>query len=153
MVHKAALDKIRKHQTEAPIQMVPLAGEFGLDVYKAPHFPDNLSGMIKREDGEYKIYVNAQHAVTRRRFTIAHELAHYILHKDLIEDGIVDDALYRSGLGSNVETEANKLATDILMPWHLLKRPEYEKLSVFDLAKKFWVSEAAMSIRLGVPAF
>jgi Zn-dependent peptidase ImmA (M78 family) len=49
-------------------------------------------------------------------------------------------------------TEANRLAADILMPWHLLKDDEISGLSVTELAEKYQVSKAAMGIRLGVPA-
>lgn len=152
-MNSAQREIIRRHQNSAPVQMVPLANELGIQVYKVDSFPDGLSGMIrKEEDGGYAIYVNSTHHLNRRRFTMAHEIAHFLLHKDLIGDGIVDDALYRSGLGSTVEYEANQLAADILMPWHLLNSKEYEGLSVSELASVFEVSPASMGIRLKVPA-
>ena len=47
----------------------------------------------------YAIFVNkGDRYKTRQRFTIAHKIAHFILHREAIGDGIVDDALYRSGL-------------------------------------------------------
>lgn len=59
------------------------------------------------------IYVNKGHHVNRRRFTTAHEIAHFILHQDFIGDGIADDGLYRSKLSNAMEAQANKLAADI----------------------------------------
>lgn len=68
-------------------------------------------------------------------------------------DGILDDALYRSGLSSVPEAEANRFAADILMPCHLVSREMRAGAdSVEELTKRFGVSPCAMSIRLGVPA-
>lgn len=152
-----AKQTIARHQTAAPVQLIPLAKEFGLEVYRVPNWPNDLSGMI-RKDSEaggpsgFAIYVNASHAPVRRRFTIAHEIAHFVLHRDKIGDGIVDDALYRSGLSSRQEAEANRLAADILMPWHLINDAMRNGYNTIDgLAKLFDVSKSAMSIRLGVP--
>lgn len=152
---KEALGIIREHQNELPIQTVPIANALGLKVYRVPEWPDDLSGMVRKNDeisGGFDIFVNAAHGETRRRFTIAHEIAHAILHPHLIGDGITDDALLRSGLSNAVEAQANRMAADILMPWHKLN-PLIGKgeVGVAELALKFQVSEQAMSIRLGVP--
>ena len=144
---------IMRHQDKAPVPVVLIAKELGLSVYRVRGWPDDLSGMIKREeDGAYNIYVNAGHANTRRRFTIAHEIAHYVLHRSSIGDGITDDALYRSGLSNYQEAQANRLAAQILMPWELID-PMIDQgvTNIEDLANAFNVSRSAMSIRLGVP--
>jgi Zn-dependent peptidase ImmA (M78 family) len=74
------------------------------------------------------------------------------LHKARIGDGITDDALYRSGLSNKEEAMANKLAADILMPWHLINLVMDQGITTIpELAKSFHVSESAMSIRLGIP--
>ena len=57
----------------------------------------------------------------RRRFTIAHEIAHFLLHRDKIGDQLSDDAMYRSSLSSDDERAANRLAADILMPMGLIQ--------------------------------
>lgn len=156
MTLKEALDVMdRHHAGNLPVQMVDFASDLGIPVYRVPGWSGNLSGMIKRTDESqsgFTIYVNKGHPVTRRRFTIAHECAHAMLHPELIGDGIVDDALYRSGLSNSVEAQANKLAADILMPRHRLNSLIQEGIvSVTELAQRFWVSEQAMAIRLGVP--
>ena len=145
---------IKAHQENTPVRVIALAKALGLSVFESTSFPDDLSGMIKKTGEEkYAIYVNGLHHVNRKRFTVAHEIAHFLLHKDYIGDGLLDDALYRSGLGSDIETEANALAAQILLPSSLLAREPLEEMSIRDLAKKFEVSEAAMGIRLGEPAY
>ncbi|MGH6829002.1 MAG: ImmA/IrrE family metallo-endopeptidase [Rhizomicrobium sp.] len=148
---------IAKSQKTAPVQVVPIAGAFGLKVYTANDWDDEISGMIVRDaerggSSGYAVYVNGKHALVRRRFTIAHEIAHYVLHRSLIGGGVQDDALYRSKLSSAVEAEANRFAADILMPWRLLNE-EIGKgnNNVEALARAFNVSKSSMSIRLGVP--
>lgn len=135
-----------------PVNVVGLAHRLGVRVFDTP-WPDHISGKIQRDkerggESGYAIFVNKAHPETRKRFTIAHEIAHYVLHEDQIGDGIFDDALYRSGLPERIEAQANGLAADILMPWsvlqqHLGKNPK-------QLAEMFNVSESAMNIRLGV---
>ena len=148
---------IERHQQDAPVLVVPLARELGLEVYKTQEWTDAISGMIRRDperggEAGYAIYINDKHHENRKRFTIAHETAHFILHRDFIGDGIEDDALYRSGLSSRLEAQANRFAADILMPWHLINNVMDKGIkSIEDLAANFKVSKSAMSIRLGVP--
>jgi len=148
---------IEKHQSQAPVKVVAIARDLGLNVYRTDEWSDKISGMIVRDpkserSAGYSIYVNGHHHEHRRRFTIAHEIAHYVLHRDFIGDGIQDDALYRSGLSTRQEVQANQMAADILMPWHLINAAmDSGTADVESLAKLFNVSLSAMSIRLGVP--
>lgn len=149
-------DLIERHQIKTPVNITAIAHDLGINVYNA--IGDGLSGMIKKDKAQggpsgYAIIVNKKDAAARQRFTIAHEIAHFILHKEAIGDGIVDDALYRSGLSNALEVEANKLAAEILMPWHLLNQVMNNKINTIkELASIFQVSESAMSIRLGIPS-
>lgn len=147
---KDQLAKLRSLQTDVPVHVVPIAKSFGLEVYKNFEFPDTLSGLIKREDDDsFSCHINGNHPITRQRFTIAHELAHYLLHQEHIGNGLTDDYLYRSGLSNKMEREANRLAADILMPRHLLKTDKYKDLTIQQQADAFWVSRSTMDIRLG----
>lgn len=151
------MEIVRRHQVTAPVQTVPLANDLGVNVYHVPNWPVELSGKIMRSTDHggpsgFAIYVNQAHHLNRRRFTTAHEIAHFILHQDAIGDGITDDGLYRSRLSNAMEAQANKLAADILMPWHLLNPCiDGGNTNVRELARIFQVSESAMSIRLGAP--
>ncbi|SNS08138.1 protein of unknown function [Antarctobacter heliothermus] len=152
------MEIVRQHQIAAPVQTVPIAQAMGVNVYHVPNWPNELSGKIMKSaqhggNSGYAIYVNQGHHPNRRRFTTAHEIAHFILHQDAIGDGITDDGLYRSRLSNAMEAQANRLAADILMPWHLLN-PYIDRgtTEVGELAGIFGVSLSAMSIRLGVPA-
>lgn len=146
---------ILKHQIKPPVDLIAIARDLDLSIFRANNWSNDLSGMIRKAPDNpehYNIYVNAKHHENRRRFTIAHEMAHFILHRDLIGDGIVDDALYRSKLSNNIEAQANRQAADILMPFHLIN-PLIDAgvTDIQELADHFNVSANAISIRLGVP--
>ena len=146
------MEIIRANQSELPVSVTRIAKEFGIHVFKSSGWPDKLSGLIRKNQEKYEIFVNGQHPLVRRRFTIAHELAHFILHRDEIGNGITDDVLYRSGLSNKMEKEANQLAADILMPWKLLDPIlDSGESDICKLANMFEVSPSTMSIRLGVP--
>ncbi|MEM6603185.1 MAG: ImmA/IrrE family metallo-endopeptidase [Pseudomonadota bacterium] len=134
-----------------PVDVYGLIREMGLRIFEATYEDDDISGQIIRdeENNSYIIYVNAGHSHTRKRFTAAHELGHYVLHRDQIGDGITDDALYRSRLSNPTEWEANRFAADILMPRD--KVDYYASINgnnISILANIFQVSEQAMAIRL-----
>jgi Zn-dependent peptidase ImmA (M78 family) len=117
-----------------------------------------ISGLIEPSDSapsRFRIRLNRHEMVERQRFTLAHEIAHFLLHRSEIGGGLVDDALYRSSLSTRKEVEANKLASKLVMPDGLVAQ-ERRKVShlpldeqISRLAKLFRVSEAAMRIKLG----
>ena len=79
------LDVIKEHQKRPPVYVVPIANRIGLRVLriKPGKWPDHLSGVLRRspvKPEKFNIYVNGSHHPHRRRFTIAHEIAHFILH-------------------------------------------------------------------------
>lgn len=137
---------------EPPINVVQLANKLGIRVYDAA-WPSNISGKIQKDRDKggtsgFAIFVNKEHAATRKRFTIAHEIAHYVLHEEQIGDGVFDDALYRSGLSNEMERQANGLAANILMPWSELNKHIGKPTD--ELARLFNVSKEAMANRLGI---
>ncbi len=114
-----AMNIIRRHQSDTPVDVVSIAHDLGIKIYSADA-NDDISGKnrkrpIRGGNSGYAIFINAKHVPVRQRFTIAHEIAHYILHREEIGDGLIDDALYRSGLSNKKEADANKLAAEILM--------------------------------------
>ena len=160
------IDRVKDNEAEIvkrltstyPVKVGELAQELGLKVTRAP-LPPKISGVIKPSDDAvagFEIRVNKYESPERQRFTVAHEIAHYLLHRNEIGSGVVDSIMYRSNLTSRKETEANKLAAEIVMPAKAVGR-ELERLGgrrtddvVVELAAIFRVSVPAMKIRLGV---
>jgi Zn-dependent peptidase ImmA (M78 family) len=158
MITSVIQERIKNFQTDDSVNVTTIAENFGLKVYP-DGLTEDISGAIVKNSSlggksGYCIFYNKNHAPVRQRFTIAHELAHFILHKDLIGDGVTDDMLYRAdGFSSKIESQANNLAAEILMPFHLIRKHLNDRLSLKELAKKLEVSQAAIRIRLGIPVF
>lgn len=144
---------LKDFTAEAPVKVGALAKALGLKVVVST-LPLNISGMLKPDEGGgFVVKINRFEPKERQRFTIAHEIAHYLLHRQLIARGVVDSALYRSKLSSRLEAEANRLAADILMPRKLVEHEKSLAPVGVDvdryLAQKFEVSLPAMDIRTG----
>jgi Zn-dependent peptidase ImmA (M78 family) len=149
---------IAKHQTQAPVDVVAIAADLGINVWETKSLPASISGKIFKDalnggSSRFSILVNAKHSLPRKRFTIAHEIAHFILHRNRLESGdLIDDAMYRSGVTAKEETEANRFAADLLMPFPLIRSLMAASIRTPEqLAAKLQVSLPAMRIRLGLP--
>ncbi|WP_119254562.1 ImmA/IrrE family metallo-endopeptidase [Shinella zoogloeoides] len=152
---RASLEEV---QAAVPVKLSALARLLGLTI-KSATLAAGISGEIRPDPanpGRYVIRVNRHDSPERQRFTIAHEIGHFLLHREQIGDGITDDVLYRSTLSDRREAEANRIAADILMPDRLINQAlDRAKLIGVDdvpeyLARQFEVSDAAMKIRLGL---
>ena len=131
-------------------------------------FEKGICGELKNENGKFIINISWVDHYYRKRFTMAHELGHFILHKDLIGNGVDDNKeykkLYRTNnkITNDQEAEANDYAAKVLMPEEaiiaLAKLTEIIKpvkgevdidiLWLDYLSKKFQVSKEAFTIRL-----
>ena len=148
-----------KYKDVIPVPIVQLAADIGLDVYETDEFHDNLSGSLKKEGDKFVIYVNAKQSPKRKRFTIAHEVAHYLLHRDKIGTEHIDnvkqpapelhreDGVVMTREERKLEQEANDLAADLLMPRDAFLQ-EWEKATdVCEVADAFKVSTSAATVR------
>jgi Zn-dependent peptidase ImmA (M78 family) len=145
-----------------PVAIDIVARRLNLTMEAAP-LGENVSGMLVVKGGRGAIGYNSAHARVRQRFTISHEIAHYLLHAkkndktQLFIDRHVTfrrDETSATGVDRD-EVEANQLGAALLMPRglvqqeiqrHDLNLDDEEAISL--LAKQFHVSTAAMSNRL-----
>jgi len=95
---------------------------------------DKIDGMLAiPDDGPPTIAFNLERPWVRRRFTIAHEIGHYLLgHGGHDETNV------------HAEKEANQFAGELLMPLAIIK-VDYKKDNDLDkLAEKYIVSKEAL---------
>ena len=139
-----------------PIPVEKIASQFGITIQRGDL--GDKSGLLVREKTKVLIGVNSTQSRTRQRFTIAHELGHFFLHRG-ISRHIDDDKLvnFRSVISeqaTNVEEiEANFFAANLLMPkLYILEENIAEILEdqskLIKLAKKYNVSPQAMTLRI-----
>lgn len=148
---------ISKHQNSESVRVGEIAKELGLTVILAT-LPTLVSGEIRpdpNKQGKFIIKINMHEPKVKQRFTVAHEIAHYLLHSQLINDTIEESVLYRSKLSNSIEAEANRLAADILMPPakvnELLDGIDiYNEIEIATVANRLKVSVDALKIRLTI---
>jgi Zn-dependent peptidase ImmA (M78 family) len=124
---------------------------------------EDFSGYLIRNADQSSgvIGVNSKHPLNRQRFTIAHELGHFLLHGGnnvhIDKQFLVRRRDKDSSKGTSPEEmEANLFAAELLIPEAFLSRDMKEAGSfnfpeddrVAELAKKYRVSQQAMTIRL-----
>jgi Zn-dependent peptidase ImmA (M78 family) len=148
---------ILKYQNSFPVKVGAIAKELGIEV-KSSTLKPGISGQIKETDGIVLVKINRHDSKGRQRFTLAHEIAHFLLHKHALIGGIEDTMLFRSSLSNQLEVEANRLAADIVMPFSLIDavpfphqtRLEVKAEAIASLAE---LSIPAIEIRLGKKGF
>lgn len=134
----------RTKTTRAPIEVEKVASAIGLKVEYYP-FPDEISGLLKKELGV--IGINSTQNERRQRFTLAHEIGHYVLGHEIIRGSdLVDGA--NTDTSSPNEREANYFASVLLMPGDFVRKEVKKKLKIRPLSNLFEVSEQAMTIRM-----
>jgi hypothetical protein len=126
----------------------------------APADQGRLSGMLDAEEMIVWVdRVEAQRSPGRRRFTIAHEIGHFVLHVPVLHkvfpDRQVDIKEIEEGPSARLsahrrrEREANVFASELLMPETLLAEQAHATgFNLPALAKRFEVSVPAMRLRL-----
>jgi Zn-dependent peptidase ImmA (M78 family) len=107
-------------------------------IYFLKEAPDKFDGTtVITFSGQRIIVINSDLPNYRKRFTIAHELAHLIMHLPYVDS--IDG--YR-----NTENEADRFASEFLMPEMEIRRDLIRfKWSLLSDLKQFWrVSKAAL---------
>lgn len=155
-VEKKAHQILVEHgMVSIPVDPVIIANHLGIRVSNAVFSDTSLSGMIARRGDKKSLLVNVNDTIERKRFTIAHELGHCILHLDdegefvdstsdlfrSTENGLRDEDYYQ-------EVEANRFAAALLMDADLVRKAWSTCADIDKMARMFRVSESAMINRL-----
>ncbi len=140
-----------------PVPLEQIARREGIKIELAP-LDDTLSGMSFIKNGVAVIVLNLNHHPNRRRFTLAHEIGHHLLHVPYLTNNVHVDkiVLNRDAMSSQAlddkEMEANAFAAELLMPESELRRYRHVDLNddefLHGLARKLKVSVTALTYRL-----
>ncbi len=146
-----------------PVDVEAVASELGLKLVR-----DNLgagvSGLLVTTERSAFVCVHEADHPNRQRFTMAHEIGHFVLRHQFIRGehvhvdrgNFISQRGLRSATGVDPkEIEANQFAACLLMPADLVKQEvaacggsPLVDWQVSELASTFEVSEQAMTIRL-----
>ncbi len=138
--------------SEPPVKVTDIARNYGLLVEEV-----DLGSMGYRVAGfidpiQKVIYVNQKDRSYKKAFTVAHELAHWIMHNDKLHSEPDKYAvLYRTPLGvpqeDPVEKGANAFAARLLVPKDMLKKYKDDS-DISRVANIFGVSDELIGYRL-----
>ncbi|MDQ2088831.1 ImmA/IrrE family metallo-endopeptidase [Marimonas arenosa] len=171
-IDEADRKHLRSFASSAGQHIHELAMRLGLRIDEE-ELPDDVSAVLIKSPNcgsksGFRIVVNARQSFERRRLSVAHEIAHYVLHRNEPDFVPVEDCedygevvpflplrgnSYRStdtrGQNRRLELEANAFATCLLMPEHLIrKNASYRVGQIRTLARDFQVSFDAMRRRV-----
>ncbi len=107
--------------TQAPVPVEELVEYEGLGLIRTKFDNGDVAGVINLET-KY-LLVNSADSERRQRFTIAHELGHWLLHEELMYSNRNLAVLFRNPIGEEqdaFEKEANFFAANLLVPNNML---------------------------------
>lgn len=141
---------IEENQLKIPIDLKKICKKLDISI-KEMDFDEELSGILAKNT----IYISQNIHLHRQRFTIAHELGHYLIHKkqDNSYKGVRFRSQFVASQEKKEEREANVFASLLLMPTQFLEEDLQKKLEiseefVMELSQKYQVSPIAMTIRI-----
>lgn len=129
-----------------PISLRDVVSALNLEVVRVAGEPFSCEAALEPVGDGHRIVLRGESSERRRRFTIAHEIGHFVLHAHRLapERGGRADGTWRLQ-----EHEADQFAADLLMPEDLVRQAALEHgPDAARLADRFDVSRQAMQVRL-----
>ncbi len=132
-----------------PIDVKKIGESLGI-AFEEKALEKDVYGIISKKNNKIICEINSNDSITRQRFTIAHEIGHYVLGDLNDNDTMFRDDKTKVLQDDYREINANKFAAELLMPAKAIEYFVYAiKVANFEeLIKKFNVSEQAMVYRL-----
>lgn len=126
-----------------PVNVEEIATRCGLTIDYID-LPDKFSGRLRQE--RRIIQVNKNHHPHRQRWTMAHELGHYILQHDVVF--FTGDSEELGAPSKLNDLEADTFAAALIMPEEWIKKDWLEIKNLDKMSQRYWVSKEAMTRRL-----
>lgn len=156
------LEIVQRHSRVGIIDVFAILADLGVPTRYRSMDPCVTCSISRPRRYDWSIEVNSDLPDQRRRFAAAHALAHYLVHRDLIEDGGRHvDMLFTpgrrvstGGLGPSEDAAANRFACQIMLPGDRIREAwgglsaKGQDARVREIAGIFGVNAATMTIRL-----
>lgn len=132
-----------------PVDPVWIAGKLGVTVIETA-LPDSVLGsLLKDQNKDPVIIINASDEQTHKRFNCAHKIGHFADHQMHQDDFYKHLALRDEHSGTDPkEIFAHRFSQELLMPEDEIHRLENEGASIELMAQHFGVPEELMRIRI-----
>jgi Zn-dependent peptidase ImmA (M78 family) len=135
-----------------PVDLLQILTAHGIGYEEVEDFPDTVDALIVEDGSKVYAAVNAKQHLHRRRFSLAHELGHYFMHRqgmpeeDITIDNPPSGDENDTATKSPAEIEADLFAGELLVPLQMLK--PYVQKGIPELSRLFLVSEQVVSIAI-----
>lgn len=137
-----------------PIDVEAVAKSLGIEILCLP-LENGTDGLLVKDlpNKPFKAVVNSESSIRRRRFTLAHEIGHYVKKYQQFPSnetaGLVEKRNELSSAGVDPEEIwANQFAAALLMPAPIVMRYWASGMRIEEMADKLNVSIAALGHRL-----
>jgi Zn-dependent peptidase ImmA (M78 family) len=144
---------LEKYQgIDDPFQLVSqIAADHNIQILESDLY--EISGALRKEGERWVIYVNRGDSQQRKLFTVAHELGHFFVHRNLCDEFVDGQLISRDEQERYAakELEANEFAGNLIMPEAKVRERVPGQITTDTLqalAKSFGVSTLAMETRL-----
>jgi Zn-dependent peptidase ImmA (M78 family) len=154
-IRKAAIALLKSCRiNDPPVDLQIITHKLGLVYEEVDYFDEDVDALIIPVDARVVAAVNLKQSQVRRRFSLAHEICHFLYHKDrsvLEQEQTIDSPEMED---ENIprkdpfEAEADIFAGELLVPLPMLKKAYRPGLTAADIARVFDVSESVASIAI-----
>src|SRR6266436_8712324 len=109
-----------------PVDLLQILTAHGIGYEEVDDFPDTVDALFIEDGAKVYAAVNAKQHLHRQRFSLAHELGHFFLHREgMPEDAVTIDnppsGEADTPMKSATEIEADLFAGELLIPLEMLK--------------------------------
>lgn len=159
-ITEAQRQVLRDFSCSLGADILDLAGKLGVDVEFRDLPLDEFGFLEEFADvvggAKFRVVVNSALSPATQKFTVAHELGHFVLHRGssdlnfrLARRHRERDKYEYSDAERPEEFEADAFATNLLMPAHLVRKAVASGVdTIKSLSLRFGVSERAMERRV-----
>ena len=141
-------------ELSVPVDVVKAVDRLGGTVKEVEVAPGLPEAAVRRTGERFEITIRKDHVEVRKRFSVAHEIGHLILHMGYLisperwghSSEYCDSVYHRFGYGIE-EAEANLFAAAFLMPEEEFRGAVMELGRRKDLPSKDLVKELALQFR------
>lgn len=148
---KAEADQLRREvgSNVPPFDVIEMAGSLFLTAIPKSPWKWRSRSLLRRENGE--IWINAEETEHGKRFSVGHEIGHFLLHADaLVFSAHAEETShdYAADPEKELEKEADYFSSVLLVPPTLLRKDVDQGMMPDDLVKRYDVSREVIFIAL-----
>ena len=133
--------------TNPPVNVEAIAASLFLNIVQS--CTREHGGRALLEFGE--VHVSASESAAGQRFSIGHEIGHYLLHRDgfvFSTHEVPESALYAEDPAKELEREADYFSSVLLVPPRWLRKDVKDGILPSQLANRYQVSQEVIFIAL-----